>query len=109
MLLLCVSFPALAQEGGAEGFWFPQSTNPAGDVFVHQNHHSEETSKDPLAVLRTGIKKGIRGNQLEAELIMLGEQILALKNQGAYADKLAKYEKQINEMKMIIRSKKKEL
>jgi hypothetical protein len=67
-LLLCVSLPALAQEGGGEGIWFPQGTNPAGETFAQHIDLTAATSDDPAAVLRTGIKKGIRGTTLDAEL-----------------------------------------
>ena len=67
-LLLCASIPALAQEGGSEGFWIPQGTNPAGEAFAQPIDLTAATSDDPAAVLRTGIKKGIRGTTLEAEL-----------------------------------------
>jgi len=67
-LLLFTSFSATAQEGGSEGFWFPQGTNPAGEAFAQQTDPAAAASDDPSAILRTGIKKGIRGNLLEAEL-----------------------------------------
>jgi len=67
-LLLCASIPALAQEGGNEGFWVPQGTNPAGEAFAQQTEMAAATSDDPSALLRTGIKKGIRGTMLDAEL-----------------------------------------
>ncbi len=67
-LLLCASIPALAQEGSGEGFWFPQGTNPANETFAQQTDPATAYSDDPAAVLRTGTKKGLRGNMLEAEL-----------------------------------------
>ena len=68
VLLLCGSFPALAQEGSSEGFWFPQGTNPAGEAFAQQTDPAAAASDGPSAVLRTGIKKGVRGTTLDAEL-----------------------------------------
>ena len=67
-LLLCASIPALAQEGGSEGFWLPQGTNPAGESFARQTDPAAALSDDPANLLRTGIKKGVRGNRLDAEL-----------------------------------------
>ncbi len=66
--LLCFSIPAPAQEGNGDGFWFPQGTNPANEAFAQPVEMAEALSDDPAAVLRTGIKKGVRGNTLEAEL-----------------------------------------
>jgi len=71
-------------------------SNPVADFFAKAVVHAKQNRMSEF-------------NQLEAELIMLGEQILALKNHRVYVDKLVRYENQINEMKMIIRNKKKEL
>ncbi len=67
-LLLCVSFPAQAQESGGERFWFPQGTNPANEAFATRTGPVAAPSDDPSALLRTGTKKGLRGDALEAEL-----------------------------------------
>ncbi|MBN2052583.1 hypothetical protein JW756_03705 [Candidatus Woesearchaeota archaeon] len=71
-------------------------SNPAADFFVKAAIHAKEARMSEL-------------NTLEAELIILGEQILAIKSQGVYVEKLARHEKSINEMKTIIRNKKSEL
>ena len=71
-------------------------TNPAKDFFVKAVMHAKQNRMQEL-------------NELEAELIIAGEELVNMKKQGIPFQTLNSFENKIDDLKKIIRNKKKEL
>jgi len=70
--------------------------NPVKDFFIRAVMYAKQNRMSEL-------------NYLEAELIMAEEQLLNLQNKNIPPEYLASFENRINDLKTIIRNKKKEL